>query len=80
MPGIKEIAEFAGISKKQTAAVFKAVGIMCDHGQNVTIRGFGTFKNRKRPRYIMYNPKSCRMQEVKERIVLTFKEIRARGY
>jgi len=76
MPGIKEIAEFVGISRAQVKEVFTAVATMCDHGETVTIRGFGSFRNRKRPRYMMYNPRTCRMQPVDERIVLTFKGVR----
>jgi integration host factor subunit beta len=66
-----------GITKKDCALVvdgfLNAVKLALSHGENIEIRGFGTFKVRSRKSRLARNPRTGEAVEVPSRSVPVFK-------
>lgn len=76
---VEQVAEAIGpgITKKDCALVvdgfLNAVKLALSQGENIEIRGFGTFKVRKRKTRMARNPRTGESVEVPSRAVPVFK-------
>ena len=74
---IEEVAAIGGLSKKSSAQVvntfFGSIVESLRHGDKVELRGFGTFKLRRRKSRIGRNPKTGEQVRVPAKIVPFFK-------
>lgn len=76
---VEQVAEAIGpgVTKKDCALVvdgfLKAVKLALGNGENIEIRGFGTFKVRKRKQRMARNPRTGEPVEVPARTVPVFK-------
>ncbi len=78
---VKEVSEDTGIIRRDVAlavdAFIEAVKDALKDGKHIEIRGYGTYKLKKRKQRIGRNPKTEEKVVVPERIVPTFKFSRA---
>lgn len=76
---VEQVAEAIGpgVTKKDCALVvdgfLKAVKLALGNGENIEIRGFGTFKVRRRKQRMARNPRTGEPVEVPARTVPVFK-------
>ncbi len=74
---VDRVAEGTGLTKLETEAVvegfFSTVIIALKEGHGIEIRGFGTFKVKKKNSRMARNPKSGQQVFVPEHFVPTFK-------
>jgi nucleoid DNA-binding protein len=73
MAGITDVAKQAGISEEAVKNVFGAMKKLTDKGEQVQIRGFGTFKVKTRAARVSQNPRTQEPVNVPAKNVLTFK-------
>ncbi len=74
---VAKISDATGISKKEVEIIIEGfIGIIIDclkNDDSIEIRGFGTFKNKKREARKARNPKTGEVIDLKKRYIPYFK-------
>ena len=77
---VNRVASATGVTKLETEILvdgfFKTIAGALASGEHIEIRGFGTFKTKKRKSRIARNPRTGEQVELKEHFVPTFKPSR----